>query len=144
MVPTGSFSSTSIRDSGDCADNRVISAPGDVSQAVPAAAAAPRNRLLFVPYFGPCMGSFSSVIELGVRDVEVDDRGRRHRISSVSERLYTQCRPLSSLTPSDWLSVAELGLYNEVSDSANKEHAMDRKGIDRKSTRLNSSHLGIS
>src|ERR1035437_3315936 len=50
MVPTGSFSRMSTRDSGDCAAMRVSSEPDEASQAAPAAAV-PRKRRRFGVWF---------------------------------------------------------------------------------------------
>src|ERR1035437_10018155 len=50
MVPTGSFSRMSTRDSGDCAAMRVSSEPDEASHAAPAAAV-PRKRRRFGVWF---------------------------------------------------------------------------------------------
>src|ERR1035437_10078006 len=72
MVPTGSLSRMSTRDSGDCAAMRVTTEPEEASQA-----AVPRNRLRFGRWFE------RSMIHLAFSSSTVREYGGKLRVKLV-------------------------------------------------------------
>src|ERR1035437_8688674 len=76
MVPTGSLSRMSTRDSGDCAAMRVTSEPDERSPAAPAAAV-PRKRLRFG------IGFERSIIHLACSSSTVREYGGKGRVKLV-------------------------------------------------------------
>src|ERR1039457_704831 len=114
MVPTGSLSRMSTRDSGDCAAMRVTRELDEASHALPAAAAR-RKRLRLAVWFGVPIILFGLHLQDGKRI-----RRKRAR-KAGSQTLHAR------------------GHRHDF------RGLRDRVGIgDRKSTRLNASHLVIS
>src|ERR1022692_2181525 len=93
MVPTGSFSRMSTRDSGDCAAMRVASGPDQASHAVPAAVAR-RKRLRLAVWFGVPLILFGLHLQDGKRIRRKRARKSEEHTSELQSPCNLVCRLL--------------------------------------------------
>src|ERR1039457_1960045 len=129
MVPTGSLSRMSTRDSGDCAAMRVTSELDEASHALPAAAR--RSRLRLPVWFG------FSIILFGLHLQDGQRIGRERARKAGSQTVHTGGHRHNFRGLGDGVVIGRTGRAQRYRLSLGVD-ARQPAELDRKSTRLNS------